>query len=141
MKKIFIIDWVLIPTFLLSAYTGIELHVAGHGSSHELWHNWSVAHVVTSFCFTIAAIVHIRTHLAWYRNLIKNGVKRKSRVTMMVTLLFVAVASTGISLLGVEGANSHIGLWHYELGLVAIVFFAGHTLKRLPLLRKSLQPK
>ena len=30
MKKIFIIDWSLIPVFVLSAYSGIELHVADY---------------------------------------------------------------------------------------------------------------
>ena len=35
MKKIFIIDWSLIPVFVLSAYSGIELHVADYEGNHE----------------------------------------------------------------------------------------------------------
>ena len=34
MKKIFIIDWSLIPVFVLSAYSGIELHVADYEGNH-----------------------------------------------------------------------------------------------------------
>ena len=48
MKKIFIIDWVLIPAFILSAAAGIGLHNAGHGNNHEVWHNWAVAHILSS---------------------------------------------------------------------------------------------
>ena len=39
MKKIFIIDWSLIPAFVLSAYSGIELHVADYEGNHEVWRN------------------------------------------------------------------------------------------------------
>ena len=51
MKKIFVIDWILIPVFILSAYTGIELHIAGHGNDHDTWHNWAVSHVIMSMLF------------------------------------------------------------------------------------------
>ena len=30
MKKIFVVDWILLIVAALSAYSGIELHVAGH---------------------------------------------------------------------------------------------------------------
>ena len=53
MKKIFVIDWILFFAFILSAFSGIELHIAGHGSEHEIWHNWAVSHVLTSFFFYI----------------------------------------------------------------------------------------
>ena len=42
MKKVFVIDWILIVVFIVSAISGIGLHIAGHGNSHEVWHNWGV---------------------------------------------------------------------------------------------------
>lgn len=41
---------VLLLPFVASAVTGIGLHVAGHGAGHEVWHNWAVAHVLSSLC-------------------------------------------------------------------------------------------
>ncbi len=62
MKKIFIIDWLLLLVASLSAYSGIKLHIAGHFSNHEIWHNWAVFHVITSVLFLIIGIIHIKNH-------------------------------------------------------------------------------
>ena len=126
MKKIFIIDWVLIPAFILSAAAGIGLHNAGHGNNHEVWHDWAVAHILFSLLFTTLVMAHIKTHWAWYTSLFRNGLGRKSHVTVIVSILFMLVALTGCVLLGVEGANSGIGLWHYRIGLLSVALFGGH---------------
>ena len=139
MKKIFVIDWILIPLFILSAYTGIELHIAGHGSNHEIWHNWAVFHVVMSFLFFIVGIFHVTTHWGWYKGFINNGIGRKSKITLTLSVVFVFVVATGIILLCIDGANSNIGLWHYKTGILVGVISIGHILKRIPILRKSLK--
>ena len=141
MKKIFVIDWTLIPVFVLSAFSGIQLHVAGHGASHEVWHNWAVFHIITSILFLIAVILHVQTHWGWYKSLVRGGLGKKSKAVLAVTLFFVVLAATGLVLLGVEGANSGIGLWHYRIGLVASVLFLEHIIRRLPMLRKTIQGK
>ena len=139
MKKIFVIDWNLFFVFVLSAFSGIGLHIAGHSNNHELWHNWAVFHVLTSFLFFVISIFHITTHWGWYKGIIKNGLGRKSRFTVVLSIVFFLVSVTGIILLGVDGANSYIGLLHYKIGIVTIVLCIGHLLKRIPLLRKSLK--
>lgn len=139
MKKIFVIDWILIPLFILSAYTGIELHIAGHGSNHEIWHNWAVFHVVMSFLFFIVGIFHVTIHWGWYKGFINNGIGRKSKITLTLSVVFVFVVATGIILLCIDGANSNIGLWHYKTGILVGVISIGHILKRIPILRKSLK--
>ncbi len=139
MKKIFVIDWNLFFVFVLSAFSGIGLHIAGHSNNHELWHNWAAFHVLTSFLFFVVAIFHITTHWGWYKGIIKNGLGRKSRFTVVLSIVFFLVSVTGIILLGVDGANSYIGLLHYKIGIVTIVLCIGHLLKRIPLLRKSLK--
>ena len=71
-------------------------------------------------------MAHIKTHWAWYTSLFRNGLGRKSHVTVIVSILFMLVALTGCVLLGVEGANSGIGLWHYRIGLLSVALFGGH---------------
>ncbi len=60
MKKVFVIDLVLVPLFAASVFTGFGLHIAGHGDSHALWHNWDVAHIVSSLLFTVFVLWHYR---------------------------------------------------------------------------------
>lgn len=131
MKKIFVIDWVLVFAFILSAASGIGLHIAEHRCTHAVWHNWAVFHVVASLLFLIAVILHISTHWQWFKSIVKNGIGKKSRVTVVLSVVFLLVAVTGIILLGVSGANSRIGLLHYKIGIVTIVLCTGHILKRI----------
>lgn len=141
MKRIFAIDWTLVPLFILSAYTGIELHIAGHSNSHEIWHNWAVFHVIASLPFLVVVIFHIITHWNWYKGIISRGMGQKSKVTLWLSAIFTFVAITGIILLNVKGANSPIGLWHYKIGVLTSLFSIGHIFKRIPVLRKSLKAK
>ncbi len=140
MKKIFVVDWLLILFSILSAFSGFKLHIAGHGNMHEIWHNWAVVHVITSVLFLVSAIFHVIMHWGWYKGLIRNGIGRKSKMTMILSLIFMVVTVTGFILLfGVDGANSEIGLWHYEIGIVVSVISIIHIIKRLPILRKSIK--
>lgn len=138
MKRIFVIDWILIVVFIVSAISGFGLHVAGHGSSHEIWHNWAVFHVLGSILFLIAAILHVATHLEWYKGIIKKGIGSKSKVTAILSVIFLLLSVTGLALLGINGANSLLGLWHYKIGVITIVVALGHVIKRLSVFRKSL---
>lgn len=126
MKKIFVIDWLLVFVFILSAASGIGLHIAGHRCAHEVWHNWAVSHVVASLLFLIAVILHISTHWQWFRSIVKHGACK-----IVLSVVFLLVVVTGIILLGVSGANFRTGLLHYKLGIVAIVLCTGHILKRI----------
>lgn len=138
MKRIFVIDWILIVVFIVSAISGFGLHVAGHGGTHEVWHNWAVFHVLGSILFLIAAIFHVATHLEWYKGIIKKGIGSKSKVTAILSVIFLLLSVTGLALLGINGANSLLGLWHYKIGVITIVIALGHVIKRLPVFRKSL---
>ena len=141
MKRIFVIDWILIVVFIVSAISGFGLHVVGHGSSHEIWHNWAVFHVLSSVLFLVAIIFHVTTHWGWYKGIIKNGIGRKSKVTAVLSIVFLLLSVTGIILLSVSGANSPLGLWHYKIGIITTVIALGHIIRRLPVLRKSLKMK
>lgn len=138
MKRIFVIDWILIVVFIVSAISGFGLHVAGHGNSHEIWHNWAVFHILGSVLFLITIIFHMATHWGWYKGIIKNGIGRKSRVTVVLSFVFLLLSVTGIVLLGVNRVNSPLGLWHYKIGFIMTIMAIEHIIKRLQILRKSL---
>lgn len=137
MKRIFIIDWTLIPLFLLTAFTGIGLHIAAHWNNHELLHNWALAHIIASLLFTVFVIIHVKMHWGWYKGLFRNGLRHKSHITAIVSILFVILALTGYALLEMQITTSGLGLWHYDVGLLALFLFSGHIIKRFPILRKS----
>lgn len=84
-------------------------------------------------------IFHVTTHRGWYRSIIKNGIRKKSKITVGLSAVFVLVIITGIILLGVDGANSDIGKWHYRTGIIASLLSIGHILKRIPILRQSVK--
>ena len=138
MKKLFVIDWCLVMAFALTAFSGFELHVAGHFSTHEVWHNWAVFHTLSSLAFIITSILHVQTHWGWYKGLITKGLGKKSRVTVVLSLIFLIASVTGIVLLGVQGCCSGIGMWHYKMGILLTLVGVGHLVKRFSILRKSL---
>lgn len=132
MKRTFSIERLLPLTFVASAVSGIGLHIAGHGTGHEVWHNWALAHVLSSLLWLISVAVHIWRHRRWYKAVASKGIGRKSRMTMALSVVFLIVAVTGIVLIAcVDGVNSAIGLWHYRIGLLLIVFSLIHIAKRM----------
>lgn len=138
-KIIFLTDMALIPVFALTAYTGIELHVAGHGTDHQVWHDMAVFHSIAGFSFLILAAIHVKYHWAWYKALKSKGLKNKSKIVAALSALFIIVAASGILLaFFIDGANTHVGLWHYKAGLVVTGVLASlHIFKRWALLRKG----
>lgn len=121
----------LLLTFVASAVTGIGLHVAGHGAGHEVWHNWAVAHILSSLCWLISVAIHIKRHRASYRAIASKGIGHKSRTTILLSALFLFVTVTGLILIiGVDGANSALGRWHYIPGLILILLSLIHIISR-----------
>ena len=98
-RFIYFTDLILIPLFILSLYTGIKLHIAGHHANHEIWHNWTVFHTIASLLFTIFGIVHIKSHWGWYKGLKTTGCKGKKKVVLLFSITFALVIITGILLL------------------------------------------
>ena len=139
MKRNLVIDWILVPAFILSGFSGIKFHVAGHCGDHEILHNWGVFHIIVSLLFLSCGIYHIKVHKGWFKNLLKQGLGKKSRITVATSVLFCVVVVSGLSLLFVDGGNSTLGLAHYKIGLVAIVLFLFHVISRMKVLRKSLK--
>lgn len=120
-------DLVLIPAFVLSLYTGIELHLAGHGTEHEVWHNWAAFHVIISLLFTLLTCIHIKSHWKRYKRL----------AIQLLTIAFLSVVITGFGLFFIHGANSSLGIFHYQNGLIASIFILLHVFKRKQFLARG----
>ena len=141
-RSIFLTDLILIPLFVLTVYSGIELHVAGHGADHGAWHDWAVFHTLAGLSFTGFGILHVKDHLGWYKGLVAKGTKGKSRIILAFSFVCVPVLVTAVVLLcGVKGANMPVGLLHYGTGLVAGVLGTLHILLRLRRLYGGLAAK
>lgn len=131
-RLIYFTDLVLFPLFVLSFYSGIELHIAGHGTEHAIWYNRAVFHTIASLFFALFGIMHVKTHWAWYKGLKAKRWKGKSRIVLLLSSVFVCTVATGIVLLVcIEGANSSAGLLHYKTGLVMGGLGILHILKRI----------
>ena len=138
MKKIFVIDLWLVVIFAIVAISGFGMHISGHRSIHEVWHNWAVVHTLSSVVFIIVGVLHIQTHWTWYKSLFRKGLGNKSRVTVILSVIYLIATITGLILLAVHGANSEIGWWHYRIGILLTIIGLGHIFKRLKILRKSI---
>ena len=139
-KTLFITDLLLLLAFIPVSTTGFALHYTGHQCNHELWHNWAVAHVLSSLIFFIPLTTHIYGHWGWYKSLLKNGTKNKSRVTIILSALMLIVIITGIIVLFKhQGANSNLGIRHYILGIILSIVAIGHFIKRRKVLFKGLK--
>lgn len=99
MKTSFTIERLLPLAFVTSAVSGIGLHIAGHGTSHEVWHNWAVVHVLSSLLWLISVAYHIKRHGCWYKAMASKGIGKKSHTTIALSVVFLIVAITGIMLI------------------------------------------
>lgn len=118
---------VFMTVFLISAITGIGLHLAGHDTDREVWHNRAVAHIISSLLWLVFSTAHIIKHRFWYRDAILKGISKRDITTLMMTIIYVVVIASGIILTAcVDGANSGIGMWHYRLGLLLAALCTVH---------------
>lgn len=130
MKPIFKTDIALLLLFILSLFTGVQIHYASHFQSHSVWHNWSVAHIVINVALLIMAIIHIKQHWGWFKTLFTTF-NRKSKITVLLTFVFALEFITGIVLLlFVYSCNSFMGLFHYWVGIIFGVMALVHFIMR-----------
>ena len=139
MKPIFRTDLCLSILFVASLLTGIKLHYANDFQTHDVCHTWSVIHSFVNIALLVTAIVHIKQHWGWYKTLFKaSSFTLKSKITMLVTILFLAVSITGVLLLAfVEGQGSSMGMAHYIIGLIFGAIGLGHFIKMWKVFKKG----
>lgn len=87
-RFIYFTDLMLLLVFILSFYTGVELHIAGQGVDHESWHIWAIFHTNASLLFMILGIIHVKSHWAWYKGLRTVGMQRKKKSCIAIVDCF-----------------------------------------------------
>ena len=137
MKKVFKIDCGLYPLGIFTVLTGVSLHIAGHGVSHNIWEIWAVLHSLVAVAFTVLLANHILTHRAWFKNMRRSTFWHKRIVTTTLSVLLVLTALSGVVLLAVWGTNTHLGLLHYKIGLGFALLMVVHGAKRVAILRNA----
>ena len=130
MRKRMATNWALLPSFILSAFSGIKLHTLGHGMGHGAGHLWHSFHLWTSIMLLVLMIIHIKIHWSWYKHWFRKGLGSKSRTTALLSITFLLLALTGIILLGGVCRRSIIGIWHFYLGIAMIILAVMHIFKR-----------
>ena len=81
----------------------------------------------------------MKGHWSWYISLFSIGIGNKRRVTIILTVLMLAVILSGIMVMLLSDHNeSRIGLWHYAIGIIFTVTALGHFIKRHKILFKGL---
>lgn len=138
MKKIFKIDCGLYPLGLFTILSGFGLHIAGHGDNHHVWEIWAVVHSVIAVSFTVLLACHIHTHLAWFKHIRRSKIKRKRSFTIMLTVVSILTVFSGMALFAIWGANTHVGLLHYKIGVGFAILMLIHGVKRIRILEKAI---
>ena len=132
------LSWTSLVLFVLSLVTGVLIHVADHFGSHDVWHNFSVVHVIVNVLFLVTYITHIVRHRQWYPLVFKKFDKI-SKVTLLLSITSLATVLTGVALLlFANGQGTHLGLAHYMIGVAFGLFCIWHVFMRFkPFKRKK----
>lgn len=140
MKKIFKIDCGLYPLGLFTILSGIGLHTAGHGDNHQIWEIWAVVHSIIAVSFSVLLAYHVYTHRTWFKALRRNIILKKQPTTSMLSVACLVTMFSGIALLGIWDANTHIGLLHYKIGIGFTLLMLIHGAKRIRVIKKAVFP-
>ena len=82
----------------------------------------------------------MKGHWSWYESLFSTGIGNKRRVTIILTVLMLAVTLSGIMVMLLSDHNeSRIGLWHYAIGILFTLTALGHFIKRHNILFRGLK--
>ena len=140
MKKVFKIDCGLYPLGLFTILSGIGLHTAGHGDNHQIWEMWAVVHSIIAVSFSVLLAYHVHTHRTCFKTLRRNAILKKKPMTTMLSVICLVTIISGIALIGIWGANTHIGLLHYKIGIGFTLLMLTHGAKRVRIIKKAVFP-
>jgi hypothetical protein len=99
--------------------------------------DWSVLHKYAIVLLSLQMIIHIYLHINWYKAVITGNVFRKNRQVLILSVLFIFTAFSGlipwfVDLLAGSG-ETRLGLIeiHDKLALVLIIYLVLHVARRL----------
>lgn len=139
-------NWTLLLVGLVVVASGVYIQVKFHLShspttSSSLREAWNELHVWSSFLFLIAVMLHLYLHLKWYKAIFRKRLFKRNRITLILSLLFVVSALTGIMAWIVKGDSAtlyHLIVeTHDKIALLFLLFVVGHTIKRFRFFMKN----
>lgn len=133
-QRTFYIDLVLAAICLLTLITGLIIHAAGHGIVQSNVKIWRVTHIVWGVLFLILSTGHIRAHRGWYKSL-PERFRQRSKVTVCLSAVYLLTSATDLILiLHRENAGTHLGILHYQAGILFGILAIWHLCGRMKIL-------
>ena len=133
-----------IATVFSGLLVQVKYHMGNHGNIpiNEFvmgmnYQGWSVIHKISIVALSLLMIWHVYSHWKWYKGVIKKQLIIKNQQVLILSLLFVAVAITGltpwfIDLLNGDEMQRKIFIEiHDKLTLILAIYLILHIIKRL----------
>jgi len=151
MKKIYsslIINLGLLSSGLFAIFSGLLIqvqyhighHVSDSANKYSLGLNyasWSGLHKFVITFLLVFVVLHIYLHWKWYKAVIAKRLVNKNRQVILLTIIFVLAALTGILPWIIHLAEGNKMLRkafieiHDKIAIILAVFFILHIMKRL----------
>jgi len=161
----FIINNLLLLAGLITVISGLVLqfgfHIGNHHRENQSFHSasmtyeqlreinpnedvwdfsysdWSTIHKTVIVIFSVLMLYHFCIHWKWYKGVFAKQIFRKNQQVIVLTLLFIVVAITGlipwiIDLSeGIVDSRTFFIEIHDKITFVLIVYFILHIIKRI----------
>lgn len=144
----FIINLGIFIFGITTAFSGMLIQVKYHMGNHGNiaindyvfginYHGWSVIHKISIVALSILMIYHVYQHWKWYKVVITKKLITKNQQVLILSLLFVLVAITGLTpwfidlLKGDEILRKVFIEIHDKLAIILSIYLVLHIIKRL----------
>ena len=144
----FIINFCLLIFGIATVFSGMLIQVNYHMGNHGNivindfvfginYPGWSVIHKISIVILSLLIICHVYLHWKWYKVVITKKLISKNQQVLILSLLFVVVAITGLipwlidSLNGDEMQRKVFIEIHDKLALFLLIYLVLHITKRL----------
>jgi len=144
----FIINIGLFILGTATVFSGMLIQVKYHMGHHGTiaindvvlgvdYHGWTVIHKIAIVALTVLMIGHVYIHWKWYKAVITKRILSKNRQALILSLLFVLVAISGLTPWFIDLLNGDEGLRkvfieiHDKLTIFLSFFLILHIIKRL----------
>jgi len=144
----FVINLGLLIFGIATVFSGmliqVKYHMGNHGAipTNEIvlgigYHSWSLIHKVSIVALSLLMICHVYFHWKWYKIVITKKLISKNQQVLVLSLLFLIVAVTGLTpwfidlLNGNEMQRKIFIEIHDKITLILMIYLILHVAKRL----------
>ncbi|MFA5404840.1 MAG: DUF4405 domain-containing protein [Ignavibacteria bacterium] len=107
---------------------------------------WNAIHIIASLLGLLLICIHVYHHRKWYFRIFKNKKLPKQKPTLIISIIFVIMAITGLLALTAKYLNLNDMRFmfieiHDKFGILLSVLLTGHFLRRSKVLWKNIFKK